>query len=73
MKRLFLFLCAGVVSFLTLNAQERLMLEDSVIIGSISRPMVEHVSGTGQMKADEKLMLHWSYAELVKEASVLHL
>ena len=69
MKRLFLFLCAGVVSFLTLNAQERLMLEDSVIIGSISRPMVEHVSGTGQMKADEKLMLHWSYAELVKEAS----
>ena len=38
MKRLFLFLCAGVVSFLTLNAQERLMLEDSVIIGSISRP-----------------------------------
>ena len=69
MKRLFLFLCAGVVSFLTLNAQERLMLEDSVIVGGISRSMVERVSGADDMKADEKLLFHWSYAELIKDLS----
>lgn len=45
------------------------MLEDSVIVGGISRPMIEHISGSEQMKADEKLMLHWSYAELLKDIS----
>ncbi len=73
MKRLFLLLCASVACAVTSNAQERKMLEDSVIIGGISRSLIEHVSDADQMKADEKLLLHWSYAESVKDLSRSHL
>ena len=31
--------------------------------------MVEMLLGSGQMKADERLLVHWSYAELMKDVS----
>lgn len=51
------------------NAQNREALEDSVIVGGISHSMIEMVMGADQMKADEKLLVHWSYAELMKDVS----
>ena len=68
MKRLFVMLCACIAGALSLNAQSREALEDSVIVGGISRPVVEMVLDADQMSADEKLMAHWLYAELMKEA-----
>jgi hypothetical protein len=35
--------------------------------------MVEMVLGADQMKADERLLVHWSYAELMKEVSREHI
>lgn len=55
------------------NAQGREALEDSVIVGGISPSMVEMVLGTGQMKADERLLVQWSYAELMKDVSREHI
>lgn len=73
MKRLFVMLCACIAGALSLNAQSREAMEDSVIVGGISRPVVEMVLDADQMSADEKLMAHWLYAELMKEASREHL
>ena len=73
MKKLFFIVCAYLMCALVANAQEREALEDSVIVGGISRSMVEMVLGADQMKADERLLVNWSYAELVKEASREHI
>jgi hypothetical protein len=51
------------------NAQSREALEDSVIVGGISHSMIEMVLGAGQMNADDRLLVHWSYAELIKEVA----
>lgn len=69
MKRLFILLCACAAGVLSLNAQNREALEDSVIVGGISRSMVDLVLDMDQMKDEEKLMVHWAYAELMKEVS----
>lgn len=69
MKKLFFILCAFLLCALASNAQSREALEDSVIVGGISNPMVEMVLGADQMKADERLLLDWSYAERIKEVS----
>jgi hypothetical protein len=55
------------------NAQSREALEDSVIVGGISHSMIEMLLGTGQMNADDRLLVHWSYAELIKEVAREHL
>ena len=69
MKKLFFLLCACLMCTLASNAQNREVLEDSVIVGGISHSMIEMVMGADQMKADEKLLVHWSYAELMKDVS----
>lgn len=69
MKKFVLLLYACLMCALSLNAQDRTSLEDSVIVGGIPYPVVEMVLGTDQMKPDERLLTHWSYSELVKEAS----
>ena len=69
MKKLFFLLCACFLCTMVSNAQSREALEDSVIVGGISHSMIEMVLGADQMKADEKLLLHWSYAELMKDVS----
>ena len=65
--------CACLMCTLVSNAQGREALEDSVIVGGISPSMVEMVLGTGQMKADERLLVQWSYAELMKDVSREHI
>ena len=73
MKRLvcMFFICfAGLVS---VSAQDRVALEDSVVIGGISRSMVDLVMDTDQMKVDDRLIAHWAYAELMKDVSKDHL
>ena len=39
----------------------------------MAHSMIEMVLGADQMKADEKLLLHWSYAELMKDVSREHI
>lgn len=73
MKKLFVMLCACIAGILSLNAQSRKALEDSVIVGGISRSMIDLVLDADQMKADEKLLAHWTYAEMMKEVSRPHL
>ena len=73
MKKLFALLCACLMCALASNAQNRQALEDSVIVGGISHSMVEMLLGSGQMKADERLLVHWSYAELMKDVSREHI
>lgn len=73
MKRLFFLLCACFLCTMVSNAQSREALEDSVIVGGISHSMIEMVLGADQMKADERLLVHWSYAELMKEVSREHI
>lgn len=65
--------CACVAGVLSLNAQSREALEDSVIVGGISRSMIDLVLGADQMTPDDKLMAHWTYAEMMKEVSRPHL
>lgn len=73
MKKLFCLLCTCLLCAIASNAQNREALEDSVIIGGIPHSMIEMVMGADQMTADERLMVHWSYAELMKEVSREHL
>lgn len=73
MKRLFCFFCACLVSALCLCAQDRKSLEDSVIVGGIPRSVVDMVFENAQMSKDEKLVLHWTYAELMKSVSREHI
>lgn len=69
MKRFFFLLCACIVGAISSNAQTRESLEDSVVIGGISRSMVNLALSANQMKPDEKLMIHWTYAEFLKKVS----
>ena len=73
MKKLFLFLLAGAFSLISLSAQTREALEDSVIVGGISRPMVDVLMDLGKMDNEDKLVAHWRYAELMKDISKEHL
>ena len=73
MKKLIFILCTYLISALSLYAQERKALEDSVIVGGIPRSVVDMVLGADQMTPDEKLLAHWAYAELMKDISREHL
>ena len=73
MKKLFLLLCACLMCALSSTAHDRASLEDSVIVGGIPYPLVEMVMGADRMTPDERLLLNWSYAESVKDASREHL
>lgn len=73
MKRLFVLFCACVAGVVSLNAQSREALEDSVIVGSISRPVIDLVFDLNKVMADDRLLTHWSYAEYMKDVSREHL
>lgn len=69
MRKLFLLFCACVAGVVSLSAQDRGALEDSVVVGSISRPTVDLVFGLDHMKSDDRLLVQWAYAEHLKEIS----
>jgi hypothetical protein len=50
-------------------AQDRKALEDSVIVGGISRHSVDLVLGETKMEADDRLVMHWTFADYVKGIS----
>lgn len=72
MKRLFCLLCLCLTGTLFASAQERKALEDSVIIGGISRSIIDMAFAEGRT-TDEKLVIHWAYAEFMKDISREHL
>ena len=73
MKRFFFLVCVCIAGAISSNAQTREALEDSVIVGGISRSLINLAMDTDQMKVDDKLMLHWTYAEFMKTVSREHL
>ena len=72
MKKLFCLLCTCIAGAFLASAQEREALEDSVIIGSIPRSVVDMLFTKGQTD-EEKLLTHWAYAEFLKDVSREHL
>ena len=73
MKRLFCFICACIAGVISLSAQSRTALEDSVMVGGIPRSLVDMLLSNDEMTTDEKLLTHWTYAEFVKSVSREHL
>lgn len=57
----------------SLSAVNRKALEDSVMVGEISRSIVEATLEMDGMDDSEKLFTHWAYAEFMKAASREHL
>lgn len=72
MKKLFSLICFCIAGAFLASAQEREALEDSVIIGSIPRSVVDMLFTEGQTD-EEKLVIHWAYAEFLKDVSREHL
>lgn len=72
MRKLFCLLCTCIAGAFFASAQERTALEDSVIIGSIPRSVVDMMFTDGQTD-EEKLLIHWAYAEFLKDVSREHL
>ena len=73
MKKLYLFLFASILGLVSLSAQTREALEDSVVVGGISRPLVDKLMDLGKMDNEDKLVAHWRYAELMEDVSREHL
>lgn len=73
MKRAITLLFACLASAVILCAQNRVSLEDSVIVGGISRHAVDLVLGNSKMTSDERLIMHWTYAEIMKDRTREHL
>lgn len=73
MKKLLCMLCVCIAGVASSGAQTREALEDSVILGSISRHMIDMAFDTDKMNTDDRLKVHWTYAELMKKVSREHL
>lgn len=80
MKRLSLIVSMILISSSILLAQasgsvksDREALEDSVIVGGISRPLVEMIMADEQIPQDEIVIYHWAYSEFMKQMSREHL
>lgn len=80
MKRLSLIVSMILISSSMLLAQasgsvksDRAALEDSVIVGGISRPLVEMIMADEQIPQDEIVIYHWAYSEFMKQMSREHL
>ena len=75
MKRSLLLLLIYITGAISVYSQDRDALEDSVIIGGISRSLVEMllVNSDDQMTPDHKLMVQWAYAEFMKDVAKEHL
>ena len=73
MKKLYLFLFASILGLVSLSAQTREALEDSVVVGGISRPLVDKLMDLGKMDNEDKLVAQWRYAELMEDVSREHL
>lgn len=66
-------MCACLAGVLYSVAQDRVALEDSVIVGGIPRSLVDMSLVDSEMTVDERLWAQWAYAELLKEVSREHL
>lgn len=73
MKKAICLFCASLASAVILCAQSRVSLEDSVIIGGISRHSVDLVLGNPVMSSDERLIMHWTFSDTMKGLSREHL